>query len=124
MQAPHRDQGAPGRDRRQRRYAVLRVAAPQRHQEVGDVALAGTCQVVDAAGQQVLAVAAQIPPVGAQGVGGDPPLDRQMIQVALQLPAQRIDRLRRRRHDGFFLAANAVGRSTHSASTGRNVVNP
>ena len=66
-----------------------RIAAPQRHQEFADIVLAGLGQVVDAAQREVLEVAAQVAAIGAQGIGRDAPLDRQMIEITLQLGLQR-----------------------------------
>ena len=85
VQTAHRDQRPGRRHRRQRRDAGVRIAAPQRHQELADVVLADLGQVVDAAGRQVLEVAAQVAAIGAQRVGGDAALDGQVIEVTLQL---------------------------------------
>ena len=79
------DQRARRRYRRQRSGAGVRVAAAQRGQKVAHVGLGDLAQVVDAAQGEMLGVTPQIPPVGAQRIGGNPTLDRQVIEVALHL---------------------------------------
>ena len=101
--------------------AGFRIAAPQRHQEFADVVLADLGQVVDAAQREVLEVAAQVAAIGAQRVGCDSPLDRQVIEVSLQLGLQR---RRQGRHPAACRALNAVGLSIHGASTGRGSAMP
>ena len=111
------DQRARRRHRRQRSRPGVRVAAAQRGQEVAHVGLGDLAQVVDAAQGEVLGVAPQIPPIGAQRVGGDATLDRQVVEVALQLV---VEGRAECRHAWSFRRANAVGLSTQAASTGRN----
>jgi len=85
MQAPHGDHRAGRGHRRQRHRFRVGIATPQRHQEVADVDLGDLRQIVDAAQRQVLGVAAQVAPVGAQRVRGHAALDGQVVEVALQL---------------------------------------
>ena len=67
----------------------------------------------------MLGVATQVAAVGTQGVGGDATLDRQVIEVALQLVVQRRPE---GGHQCPFRRAKAVGLSIHGASTGRSEV--
>ncbi len=62
------------------------VALAQRGEEVGDVGLAHGGQVVDAAGREPVDVAAQVAPVGQQGVGRQPALDREVVEVGVDDP--------------------------------------
>ncbi len=83
VQTADRDHGPGGRNRRQRSHSRLGVAPAQGDQEVADIGLGHLGQIIDSALGQVLCVAAQVAPVGAQGVGRHAPLDRQVIEVAL-----------------------------------------
>ena len=67
--------------------------------------------------REVLGVAPQIPPIGAQRVRRDTTLDRQVVEIPLKLI---VEGRAECRHEWSFRPANAVGRSIHSASTGRN----
>jgi hypothetical protein len=88
VQPPHGDQRPRRRHRGQRDGSGIGVAPAQRDEEVTDIGLRHLLQVVDAAQRQMLGVAAQIAPVGAQGVGRDAALDGQVVEVTLQLVVQ------------------------------------
>ncbi|SIN55214.1 Uncharacterised protein [Mycobacteroides abscessus subsp. abscessus] len=64
----------------------------------------------------MLLIAAQIPTVGAQRIGGDTAFHVEMIQVGLDLAVKEPDR---GRHVAALRSAKAVGRSGQGASTGR-----
>ena len=121
VQAAHGDDGPGGGHRGQGHHTVVGVAAPQRDEEVADVGLGDRSQVADAAATEMLAVAAQITPVRAQRVGRHAPLDREVVEITLELVLERpTHRQRGVAHRCPIRVENAVGRSVHGASTGRS----
>ena len=60
-----------------------KLTPAQRDEEVTDIGLGHGTQIVDPAQVQVLAVAAQIAPVGTDGVDGHATLDGEVVEVAL-----------------------------------------
>jgi hypothetical protein len=79
MEPPYGDNGSTGRRRSQRR--MVRVALPQPHQEVTDDRLRDPPEGVDLCRGEIGVVPAKIPPVRRQSVGGQPALDRQVVEV-------------------------------------------
>ncbi|GAA4718488.1 hypothetical protein GCM10023349_43100 [Nocardioides conyzicola] len=65
---------------------MLGVALAQAHEEVDDGRLGDLVEVVDAALRQVADVPAQVAPVRRQGVGREPALDREVVEVGADRP--------------------------------------
>jgi hypothetical protein len=87
VQSSYGDHGPGRRCRRERR--VLVVALPEGGQEARDVGLGHLAQAAHARGAEVGGVPAQVPAVGRDRVGRQPPLDGQVVQIAGDDPLQR-----------------------------------
>ncbi|MDX6199982.1 MAG: hypothetical protein QOJ79_3133 [Actinomycetota bacterium] len=79
MQTAYGDERTAGGGRRQ--GWVLVLALPQPGQETRDIRLGHLGEVVEPGGCEVLEVTAQITAVRRQRVGGETPLDSQVVEV-------------------------------------------
>ena len=87
VEAAHRHHGARRGRRAQRRVSLAPLA--QAHQERGHRRLGDRVQVVDALRGEELVVAAEVATVGAQRVGREAALDREVVEVGADGAAQR-----------------------------------
>jgi hypothetical protein len=86
VEPPHGDDGARGRRRAEGR--VGRAPLPQADQERRYRRLGDGVQVVDALTAQELVVAGQVTPVGAERVGRQSALDRQVVEIGADRAVQ------------------------------------
>lgn len=67
---------------------MIGAAGTQGHGEFGDVASGHRAQALDAASGEEIAVAGQITTVGAEGVARGSALDREVVEVGVDLPLE------------------------------------
>ena len=116
MQAADGDDGPARRGRRE--GLVLVVARPQGDQERRDVGLRDLAQVVASGAAQVGGVAVEVTAVGAERVGREPPLDREVVEVGLdRAPDRRLGAGGRR-------GGRAQTSASDRADTGRPCASP